>query len=679
MKKILFLILLLLPLAAQAKQVAKIVSPNKAVTATVHENNGKITMTVLSGKKAAFESIPLGIVTSERDFSGSLAVKGNSGKHYISDYYTMSTGKRIICSNEANARTLWLRNEKDDELFVEIRAYNDGVTFRYILPKPQQDETLSDELTTYPIREGVNRWLQIYHPDSYEDFYPLYTTGINDGNVNQGFFRNQHHLWGYPALVEPHDGIFALVTEANIERNHCGSLLSNAGNENLPKLTDTNCLHNSKEPIGQPVPYKVQLGDDKAPLLPSKRHVASSPLPVNGAGDVWLSPWRVIILGSLSTVVESTLVTDVSDAPSSQDEVKAVQGGVASWIYWAYNHGSQDGNLINKYTDLAAEMHWPYTLIDAEWDVMKNGTIEDAVKYALGKGIKPMIWYNSDANWTGSSAPTPQGRIDTPEKMDKEFAWLKKIGVVGIKVDFFKNDNTWSMNKYLDLLEMSKKHGLMIVFHGCTIPRGWQRTYPHLMTCEAVYGAEWYNNNATLTKKAAAHNATLPFTRNVVGSMDYTPGTFTDSQNPHITTHCHELALPILFESGIQHMPDRPESYRSLPEEVKELLSTLPTVWDDTKLLSGYPGKYVVMARKKGDKWYIAGINGTDEAQTIEFSLNRLFGKKATIVEAQTFRDGKEASSFNISFDMGEYSNQSKITVPTLPRGGFVMILNSEL
>lgn len=678
MKKFLFIISLLLPLAAQAKQVVKIVSPNKTVTATVDENNGKITMNILSGKKAAFESIPLGIVTSKRDFSGSLSVRGNSGKHYISDSYTMATGKRINCSNEANVRTLWLRNEKNDELFVEIRAYNDGVTFRYILPQPQQGETLSDELTTYPIREGVNRWLQIYHPDSYEDFYPLYTTGINDGNVKQGFFRNQHHLWGYPALVEPHDGIFALITEANIERDHCGSILSNAGSENLPKLADTNCLHNSKEPLGQPVPYKVQLGDDKAPILPS--------LHVNEAGKVlWNSPWRVIILGSLSTVVESTLVTDVSDAPSSQDEVMAIQGGVASWIYWAYNHGSQDCKLINKYTDLAVEMKWPYTLIDAEWDVMKNGTIEDAVKYAVTKGIKPMIWYNSDANWTGSSAPTPQGRIDTPEKMDKEFAWLKKIGIVGIKVDFFKNDNTWSMNKYLDLLEKSKKHGLKIVFHGCTIPRGWQRTYPNLMTCEAVYGAEWYNNNATLTKKAAAHNATLPFTRNVVGSMDYTPGTFTDSQNPHITTHGHELALPILFESGIQHMPDRPDSYRSLPKEVKELLSTLPTVWDDTKLISGYPGESVVMARKKGNKWYIAGINGTDEAQTLKFSLSRLFtvegrgipSRKSTPTNTQALiiRDGKDSHSFQI--EESSLRCQDEVSIPTLPRGGFVIELTA--
>ena len=161
------------------------------------------------------------------------------------------------------------------------------------------------------------------------------------------------------------------------------------------------------------------------------------------------------------------------------------------------------------------------------------------------------------------------------------------------------------MNYYIDLMEDAARYGLLINFHGATLPRGWQRTYPNLMTTEGVYGAEWYNNLPVLTNAAACHNATLPFTRNVVGSMDYTPGTFSDSQHPHITSDCHELALPILFESGLQHMPDRPSVYLHLPEDVKALLSTLPTAWDDTRLLTGYPGKDVVLARRKENKWYI--------------------------------------------------------------------------
>lgn len=653
MRKLLTLLFAISCLTISAKQVEKIVSPNKAVTVIVNSADGQVTMDILHGEKTvAFERIPLGIVTSKRDFSIGMTVKGNSGKHSISDSYTMRTGKRLQCFNEANARTIWMKNQMGEELDVEIRAYNDGVTFRYIIPKPIEGETLSDEITSYNIKEGKNRWLQIYHPDSYEDFYPLYVTGVNDGNVKQGFYKNQDHQWGYPALVEPASGTFALITEANIERDHCGTILSNAGGKIKPK----SCCE-----VAQ-VGYKVTLGDDKAPIIASE-------------SGKWESPWRVVILGSLSTIAESTLVTDVSKPSANEKMVSAAGkegvGNVASWIYWAYNHGSQDCQLVNKYTDLAVEMGWPYTLIDAEWDVMKNGTIEDAVKYAVEKGIKPMIWYNSGANWTGPSAPTPQGRIDTPEQMNKEFAWLKSIGVVGIKVDFFKNDNTWSMNKYIDLLEAAEKNDLMIVFHGCTIPRGWQRTYPHLMTCEAVYGAEWYNNNATLTNKAAAHNATLPFTRNVVGSMDYTPGTFTDSQNKHITSHGHELALTVLFESGIQHMPDRPESYLSMPSDVKQLLSTLPTAWDDTKLISGYPGKSVVMARKKGDSWYIAGINGTDEAEQLTVDFQALKLKNGATIKV--FKDGADDHSFSIE----EMKYSGPISIPCLPRGGFVAVVKN--
>ena len=197
-------------------------------------------------------------------------------------------------------------------------------------------------------------------------------------------------------------------------------------------------------------------------------------------------------------------------------------------------------------------------------------------------------------------------QTETKENREKEFKWLREIGVAGIKIDFFSGDGISTMNYYLDLLEDAMKYRLILNFHGATIPRGWQRTYPHMMSVEGVYGAEWYNNNSVLTNKAAAHNATLPFTRNVVGPMDYTPGTFSDSQHPHITSYGHEIALPILFESALQHMPDRPSIYYSFPTSIQNYLSQLPTVWDDTKLLAGYPGVEAVIARVK----VIRGILG---------------------------------------------------------------------
>ena len=316
-------------------------------------------------------------------------------------------------------------------------------------------------------------------------------------------------------------------------------------------------------------------------------------------------------------------------------------------------------------------MKWPYSLIDWEWDQMGNGgNLEDAVKYAHERGVKPLLWYNSSTNWLG---PTPLYRLNKPEDRAKEYEWLNKLGISGIKVDFFAGDSISSMDYYIDLLEDAAKYKLMVNLHGATIPRGWQRTYPHLMSVEAVYGAEWYNNNGVLTHRAAAHNATLPFTRNVVGPMDYTPGTFSDSQHPHITTHAHELALPVVFESALQHMPDRPSVYYGLPEQVRQFLSVLPTAWDDTKLLAGYPGTEVVMARRKGDVWYIAGINGTDEPRVIGVPLETLGLEKGRKVT--WFKDGSDGKSFVTEESVSLPENGKVVQVTCLPRGGFVAVV----
>ena len=221
------------------------------------------------------------------------------------------------------------------------------------------------------------------------------------------------------------------------------------------------------------------------------------------------------------------------------------------------------------------------------------------------------------------------------------------------------------MDYCIDLLESAARHHLLVNFHGATIPRGWQRTYPNLMSTEGVYGAEWYNNVPTFTDKAACHNATLPFTRNVIGPMDYTPCTFSDSQHPHITTNAHELALTILYESGLQHLADKPESYLAQPTEVQQFLSHLPSVWDETRLIDGYPGRFVIMARRCGNRWYVAGINGLDTPQDLSVPLD-FIGKKQSV---STFEDSENAP-WNI---------QTRKEVPQeihlQPRGGFVWVI----
>ena len=546
----------------------------------------------------------------------------------VKEDYRMLTGKRLVCSNEGKEYVATL----GEGVKMMLRLYNDGIAFRYDYPEAW---TGSDP-TVFSIPEGTRRWMQQW-TDSYEGFFPLSTTyKVEPVPSFSGISKSEegyNNRWGYPTLLEPQDGLFVLLSEANIERGQSAS-----------------CLYNDKEL------FKVVPADLTKGTVPIVRN----------------TPWRVAIIGSLAEVVESTLITDVSN-PCQIADTNWIQPGVVSWVYWAYNHGSNDYSIIKKYVDMAATLHLPYVLIDAEWDQMdqlasnEGKTIEDAVAYAKEKGVKPMIWYNSSVGWV-DGAPTPKYRLNKPENREKEFAWCEKLGVAGVKIDFFSGDNQMNMDYCLDLLESAARHHLLVNFHGATIPRGWQRTWPNLMSTEGVYGAEWYNNVPTFTAKAAAHNATLPFTRNVIGPMDYTPCAFSDSQHPHITTHAHELALTVLFESGLQHLADKPESFLAQPQEVQDFLSHLPSVWDETRFVSGYPGESVVIARRSGNTWYIAGINGTDE----EKDLPLLSGR------GQGWSDQPHITAF---LDAGEHQwqiqtvTQLPATVTCRPRGGFAYVV----
>ena len=542
----------------------------------------------------------------------------------VKDDYQMLEGKRLHCTNEANEYQAPIGSNAK----IVIRLYNDGVAFRYEYIK-LENQKQPEEHTVYLIPEGTKRWFMQW-TEAYEGFFPQTTTyKVKPIRTSSGVSTSAdgwNNRWGYPALLEPVEGVFALISEANVERRQSAS-----------------CLYNDGER------YSVVAAEND----------------LNLSGD-WHTPWRVVIIGKLADIVESTLVTDVSE-PSQLKDTNWIKPGVVSWIYWANNHGSNDFNIIKKYVDMAVVLKLPYVLIDAEWDEMnkiasnEGKTIEDAVAYANSKGIKPMIWYNSSVGWI-DGAPGPKFRLNKPEDREKEFAWCEKIGVAGVKIDFFSGDNQMNMDYCLDLLESAARHHLLVNFHGAPIPRGWQKTWPNLLSTEGVYGAEWYNNVPTFTDKAASHNTTLPFTRNVIGPMDYTPCAFSDSQHPHITSLAHELALTVLYESGLQHLADRPESFLAQPKEVQDFLGQLPTVWDETRYVSGYPGESAVLARRSGNTWYVAGINGKDDPQILKTDLG-FIGKGSV----QMFVDDASGK--------WQISTISKLPsqVECQPRGGFVM------
>ena len=618
----------------------EVLSPNKKIKVVVEMQSsgqkglGQVYFKVLYKSKGTYVEVlpasPLGILRADQQFVSNLKFIGGGKPVAVHDKYEMLIGKRRRCENFGTEKTLSYQNSTKQPLNIIFRVYNDGVAFRYAFPN-QSDSSLSitDEATGYVIPQGTSRWMQPFDK-SYEKFYPL-NTGVSD-EKNAG-------EWAFPALYKVNnEPLWVLISEAGITRQNCAARLNYKQGTNLYKVT-------------YPSATKNWNGG------------AVSSLP-------WKSQWHVIMVGTLSDLVESTLITDVS-APTTFTDTKWIEPGSAAWVYWANNHGSKDYQKVVEYIDLAAKMNWPYVLIDWEWDVMSNGgTMKDAVNYARKKGIKTLLWYNSGTDWLD---PTPADRLLTHEKREKEFSWLNDIGVSGIKVDFFGGDQQEMMNYYMDILEDAAKHKLLVNFHGATVPRGWARTYPNLMSTEAVYGAEWYNNAGTLTDMAASHNTTLPFTRNIVGPMDYTPVTFSNSQHEHKTSYAHELALAVVFESGLQHFADRPSAYYGLTDAPRNFLTAFPTTWDETKLIDGYPGEMVVIARRKGKLWYVAGLNGKDTPQTLDLSFTFLGNSDYSF---QIFKDGADTKV--ITSETTSVKKTDILHIQCLSRGGFAGVISEK-
>jgi hypothetical protein len=575
----------------------------------------------------AIPQINLGLTRSDQDFSQALKFLKVAKPVTIHEQYTALHGKRSNCTNSATEVEVAFENPGKARLNLIIRAYNDGVAFRYEFPDKTGSFVVKDESTAYAIPANTKRWMEKWDLGNEAPYFQ-----VKDEQIRQ--------TWGYPALFNSTSdtACWFLIHEADLNRTYCGTKLSNIADNTTYKLVF-------------PDP-----GDGNGESQPSIF------LP-------WKSPWRVIILGSLADIVASTLVDDVS-SPAVLAKTDWIKPGIASWNYWSNNHGTKDFKVVCQFADLAAAMNWPYTLLDWEWDTMANGgNLEDALRYIRSLGVKPLIWYNSGAfKWVQA---TPRDRMLTHESRVKEFARLKELGVAGVKIDFFLSEKQDLIKYYLDILDDAATYDLMIYFHGCIVPRGWSRTYPHLMTYEGIRGAEWYNNGPEFTNVAPEHNTIIPFTRNVVGGMDYTPVTFTNSQYPHITSYGHELALSVVFESGLQHMADRREGYLQLPDAPKTFLKQVPNAWDDTRLLDGYPGKDIILARRKGDAWYLGGINAEIKEKTKKLKFD--FLPEGPKYKLTLIADGEHDKAFKTQYEVVDKA--SVIDVKMLRRGGFVASL----
>lgn len=609
-------------------------SPDGTLAATVKLSDaGILTYNLTCNGKAVLEDSPLGISAGERSFTTDLKVKDAGKTEKVDAPYTMITGKRRECRYVANARTLRFENQSGI-VALALKVSNDGLAFRYEIPEGE-NASITYEATGFTFPADTNAFL---HPMtksksgwartqiSYEEYY---STGLCT-ELKEPFGQG----WCYPALFNTSHGGWALLSESNVTAQYCGTHLSqNAGTAEFSVA------------FAQP---EAQRGEVD-PVNP----VVTFP---------FASPWRIVIAGDeLGDIVESTLASDVADENVLGD-CSWVRGGKAAWHWLQLDDASCTMEQQEKFLDMAADMGWEYILVDALWDErIGYEKITELCAKAAEKNIGVILWYNSNGDW--NDAPqSPKNRMHEQGVRREEFARISQMGVKGVKIDFFGGDKQASMQLYLDILKDAADYKIAVNFHGASFPRGWQRTYPNLVTTEAVRGMEYCTFSQEGADKEAQHCAMLPFTRNVVSSMDFTPTVI----EPHVrgvtlkTTVGFELALPVVFESGIQHLGLIPDERTLLPDFALAYLKTVPTVFDEIRFVEGYPGKYAVIARRLGDKWYAGIINGTDKELSITPDLSFMHG--ATVIEDAGERELKQS----------RLTEGRRFTIA--PRGGAVII-----
>ena len=586
------------------------------------------------GQTVILRDSPMGVVRDDQNLLDGLAFDGAGEVGKIEDEYTLTSGKRMHCRNIANEQTLTFRNAAVAKLQLILRAYPDGVAFRYRFPQTsEQPRRVMQEATGFALPTDARCWVMPY--DAATKYTPAYEV-YYEKDIPAGTTSPSKFGWALPLLFALQGGKhWALIAEADLEHYFGVRLDSEAPN----------------------AIYHIRMPD------PGDGNGTGALQPVSVLP--WHTPWRVVIVGDLRTVVGSTLVTDVA-RPAVAKDTSWIKPGRVSWGWWSDQDSPQNGETLKTFVDLAAEMGWEYTLVDANFDIMDNGNIHDVLRHAKAKNVGVLLWYNSGGEHN-IVTERPRGMMDQRDVRRYEFERLRKWGVKGVKVDFFQSDKQNVIELYQAILADAADYQIMVNFHGCTIPRGWSRTYPNLMSMEAVRGEECYIFDRNYPERAPWYNTVLVFTRNVIGPMDYTPVAFSDNNNPHRTTNAHELALSVVFESGWVHFADSAKSYRSLPAEVKAFLRDVPAAWDDTRLVEGFPGKYAVVARKKGDVWYIGGINGEGSARKLNLDL-AFAGDGA--LNVRWIADGKDPRSFQ----PGEtkLTAGAKLNVEMLPFGGFV-------
>lgn len=638
MKLLLTLLIACCLLGCAKEEAAVLASPDKNIEVSVYLDKQEIPhYSITYQGQAVLQESQLGIALADADFTRGLTLVQVAPPTTVNDSYELWTGKKSQVSYRANEQVFSFENASQRKLDIIFRVSNDGVAFRYQLTDSSTGiKQVTQEATSFALPENSRAWLQpmsvaqtgwMNTNPSYEEHYQL--------DIPVGTSSPTEAGWVFPALFKSGEH-WMLITEAAMDGKFHASRLQqdSAGGEYK---------------IGFPMAAEVYTD---GVLL------AQSTLPL-------ASPWRIITVGSLATIMESTLGTDLAE-PIIEMNTDFIKPGIASWSWGLLKDDATVYEVQKQFIDYAADMNWPYTLVDADWD-RKIGydKIKELADYAATKNVGLLVWYNSSGAWNKTEY-TPKSALLTRAQREQEFSRLQAMGVKGVKIDFFAGDGQSMMAYYNDILIDAAKYELLVNYHGSSLPRGLQRTYPHMMTMESVKGFEMITFSQETADLEASHATVLPFARNAFDPMDFTPTVFHEIPNiERKTTNGFQLALPIIFLSGIQHIVETPEGMATVPYFVKDFMRTVPARWDDVKFIDGYPGKLIIIARKAGDVWYVAGNNGEAIDKTLMLDLSFIGGRAGYHIEDDTLprRFVKSALTANKAVPVNLKAN-----------GGFVMV-----
>lgn len=625
-------------------QIATLTSPDGKLNLQFHVVEGQPQYSVEYEGKTILEQSPLGIVTNEGDFSTNLTYKSHQTTS-VEKNYTQDKIKQSHIRYEANKMVVSLEDAKQRGLNIEFQVSNNNVAFRYELPQwgERRACVVEKEATGFKFPESTTTFLSpmMGAMGAFARTSPSYESGYtNDEPVGKPTHGNLGYV--FPGLFRIGDDGWALISETGVTSQYCASHLSDGTREGLYHVAFPDMRQNNG------------FGSNGAQLsLPG------------------FTPWRTITVGSsLKPIVETTIPFDLVEPLYEPSREYQYGRGTWSWIVW--QDQSMNWNDQVKYIDLAAEMGYEHILIDALWDTnIGYEKMEELISYANSKNVDVFLWYNSNGGF--NDAPQgPRNRLSSSIARKEEMKWLKKVGVKGLKVDFFGGDKQETMRFYEDILSDANDYGLMIIFHGCTLPRGWERMYPNFVGSEAVLASEMLIFSQDVREKEAFYATLHPFIRNSVASMEF-GGVFMNKflnrgnsrGQQRLTTDVFQIATGILFQNPVQMFALTPNNLTDAPATLINFMKEIPTTWNETLYIDGYPGKYSVIARRHGEQWYIAGVNALEEPLELELSLPMVAGKKVSIYSDNSNREAVVNSS--------KINHNGKVKVTLLPRGGFVI------